>query len=201
MTGTELSNPTIGGLLAYCDWLKAKGYQGDNAIEAWKTAIKKVFAAVEPEKYESISLEGLDLDDYVRRFRRLAGADYKAETINVYAGRIRNAIEAQEHYRKTGRPPSFRKPTRRAKQRQASAPAAKSHAGTSDKQELVSGGDATGNLVRFPFPLRSGQLAELRLPARLDKSDADRLSAFLRALQQEEQPQLPERAGEESKAA
>lgn len=201
MPGTDLNSPTVRGLLAYCDWLKEKNYQGANAIEAWKTAIKKVFEAVEPEQYESISLEDLDLEEYVERFRVAAGSEYKAETIDVYARRIRNAIEAHEHYRKHGKPPSFRKPTRRPKHGERPRASTKPAKAASAASEPANGGDATGSLVRFPFPLRSGQMAELKLPAQLDKADADRLTTFLRALQYEQQPQIPERTGVEAAKA
>ena len=36
----------------------------------------------------------------------------------------------------------------------------------------------------------------MRLPKRMTKGDVDRLSAILRTLQAEEQPQIPERTGE-----
>lgn len=202
MPGTDLNSPTVGGLLAYGDWLKEKNYQGSNAVEAWKTAIKKVFETVEPEQYESISLDGLDLDEYVGRFKVAAGSAYKAETIDVYARRIRNAIEAHEHYRKHGKPPSFRKPARRAKHGQKSHASAKPAKAADGATDASNGGEAAGSLVRFPFPLRNGQMAELKLPAQLDKADADRLSVFLRALQYDQPPQIPERTGvEEAEAA
>lgn len=50
------------------------------------------------------------------------------------------------------------------------------------------------NLVKFPFPLRSGEMAELVLPRELHSEDADRITHFLRALQMEPQKALPERA-------
>lgn len=196
MTGTDMNSRTVAGLLAYCDWLQDKGYQGAGAIEAWKTAVKKVFETVEPDKYESISLDGLDLDDYVSRFQTLAGSSYKAETIGVYARRVKNAIEAHDYYLSNGRPPSFRKGSPRPKQdgEPEAAPRAKA-AKASRKPERPAAG-LTGDLIEFPFPLRNGQIAELRLPARLHKTDADRLSTFLRTLQFEEQGQIPERTGE-----
>lgn len=204
MAANDLNTPTVGGLLAYCDWLKAKNYHSDNAVEAWKTAIKKVFATVEPENFESISLENLDLDEFVTRFRNAAGGDYKAETISVYAKRIRNAIEAQEYYREHGKPPSFRKPAKRAKDDSTSTSKAGKTKRVKTGAEAESGtvGDTGGQLVRFPFPLRTGQMAELRLPPRLDKADAERLAGFLRALQFEPQGQIPEHTGEaEAEAA
>lgn len=201
MAGADMSTRTVGGLLAYCDWLREKGYQSRNGIEAWKTAIKKVFGAVEPDGYESVSLEGLDLDDYVRRFRTLAGSEYKAETIAVYARRIGNAIEAYDYYQENGKPPAFRKPATSSK-----ASASTTEAGSS-KQKAKGGAESTGKsqrageLIAFPFPLRNGQMAELKLPSRLEQADADRLSVFLRALQFEEQAQIPEHTGMDQKEA
>jgi hypothetical protein len=198
-----MNQRTVGGLLAYCDWLRDKGYQSRNAVEAWKTAIKKVFEAVEPEGFETVILEGLDLDDYVRRFRTLAGSSYKAETVSVYARRISNAIEAHDFYLANGKPPSFRKTAARGPK--DSSPAKGSVAKPAAKRSAGKGSSPVsqplGDLIAFPFPLRSGQMAELKLPPRLEKTDADRLSGFLRALQFEEQPQIPEKTGADQEAA
>jgi hypothetical protein len=38
------------------------------------------------------------------------------------------------------------------------------------------------SFVAYPFPLRSGEIARLHLPPRLDADDAERLTAFIRAL-------------------
>lgn len=55
--------------------------------------------------------------------------------------------------------------------------------------------DVTGSLIDYPFPLRSGQVAHLRLPMKLEKSDADRLGAFIRTLVYEPQLELTAEAG------
>jgi hypothetical protein len=38
------------------------------------------------------------------------------------------------------------------------------------------------SLIDDPFPLRSGQIAHLRLPMKLEKADAERLGTFIRTL-------------------
>src|SRR4051794_20387355 len=38
LSGDEMHSRTIAGLMAYCDWLKDKGYQGAAAAESWKSA-------------------------------------------------------------------------------------------------------------------------------------------------------------------
>src|SRR5690242_16632770 len=107
-----MNSHTVGGLLQFCSYLKDKKYLRASGAEAWRTAITKVFSAVEPETYESIGLDDLDLGDFITRFRNAAGDNYRAETVDVYARRIRRAIEAHGYYLENGRPPAFRQPTR-----------------------------------------------------------------------------------------
>jgi hypothetical protein len=117
----------------------------------------------------------------------------------VHGRRIRQAIEAQRHYVDTGQVPSFKTagvkaaPAKTQAKAKPSPVAAVAASPTDDTTA-----DATGQLVKFPFPLRSGVMAELRLPARgLDPKDTYRLCAFIRALQFEEQRQLPRGDDEE----
>jgi len=183
--------------LAYCDWLRDKGYQSPSAVVDWKTAIKKVFSAVEPEAYEAIALEHLDLGDYVRRFRTLAGAQYKAETIGVYQRRVTNAIEAQEYYIANGKPPVFRSGQRTKVDGDATASTKKPPQKTAQK---MAGDQARATTVPAPAPERyefsypmSYGMAHISLPIRMSKRDIDRLTTVLSTL--EEQPQIPEHTG------
>ena len=49
------------------------------------------------------------------------------------------------------------------------------------------------SMISFPFPLESGEVANLRLPKRLERRDASRLTAFINALTVDGEPpkQLP----------
>ncbi len=193
--GAVMQDRTVEGLLAYCDWLIDKGYATVAQADPWRTAIKKVFETVEGEQYASLDISGIDLADYLARFQTLAGSQYKSESIVTYGRRLRNAMDAHEHYLSTGRPPTFRRGGSSPKQAGDAKPkATKTLAAQAPAQttSLVGPG-----FVDFPFPLRGGQMAQLRLPTRLDKGDVDRLCAFLRTLQAEEQPQIPRRTGED----
>jgi hypothetical protein len=53
-------------------------------------------------------------------------------------------------------------------------------------------------MVDYPFPLRSGQIAHVRLPARVEREDAERMSASLRTLVIDPRRELP--PGEEEAA-
>lgn len=193
----DINSRTVSGLLNFSDYLKEKHFLGANTVEGWKTAIKKVFEGVDGDAAATIELDGLDLDSYLRRFQVAEGRNYKPDTITVYGRRIRQAIEAQRHYVETGQVPSFntagsKAAPARPQPRAKLTPDATATVGTGGGNDLV------GQLVRFPFPLRSGVMAEVHLPARgLDPKDTDRLCAFIRALQLEEQRQLPRGEGDQ----
>ena len=190
--GDEMNSRTIGGLMAYCDWLKAKGYQGASATEAWKSAAKVVFETVDPDSWESVGLDGLDVDDYIKRFQTLAGSKYRAETVTVYSRRIKNAIEAHDYYLENGKPPSFKRGTTRKSDGEAQDSAPSRPRG--GKKVAAATPAAVAEMWDLDYPLSSG-MVHLRLPKRMTKGDVDRLSTVLRTLQVEDQRQIPERAG------
>lgn len=193
----EMSERTVGGLLAYCDWLRDKGYQGPNAVDAWKTAVKKVFAAVEPDAYEALSLENLDVEDYIRRFRTLVGAQYKAETVAVYQRRLTNAIEAHAYYIANGKPPVFRAGQRTKNAAEAVATSKKPAKSPGAGERLAAKPrlavpETVPERYEFSYPMSYG-MAHISLPIRMTKRDIERLATVLGTL--EEQPQIPERTG------
>lgn len=194
-----LTDNTPGGTLAYCDYLMAKGYATAAQINPWRTAIQKVFDTVEDEDWESLDLTNVNLDEYLSRFQTLAGAQYKAESISAYKRRIRNALDAHEHYRSTGRPPSFRRGG--AKREKADeVPAVVSR--IAPTQMTAPAHKAQTGLHSFTYPLGDGQTAKLELPPRMSSDDVNRLCAFIRTLQDDkpEQRQLPRQAGEQEAA-
>jgi hypothetical protein len=186
----EMNSRTVGGLMAYCDWLKAKGYQGASATEAWKSAAKTVFETVEPDSWETISLDGLDVDDYVKRFQTLAGSKYRAETITVYGRRIKNGIEAHAYYLENGKPPSFKRGATRKAEGEPIAPATASRVKKATAVSQAPGAE----MWDLDYPLSSG-MVHMRLPKRMTKSDVDRLSTVLRTLQVEDQRQIAAHSG------
>jgi len=199
--GPPIQSRSVEGLLAYCDWLADKGYATVAQVDPWRTATRKVFETVEGDGYASLDLTNVDLDDYLARFQTLAGAQYKSESIATYGRRVHNAMDAHEHYLTTGRPPTFKRGGSSSKKDGDAKPKAVKASPAQAQAPVQLAGIGAVGLVDFPFPLRGGQMAQLRLPTRLDKTDVDRLSAFLRTLQSEEQAQIPRRTGEGSSEA
>ena len=188
-----MNSRTVGGLMTYCDWLKDKGYAGASAADAWKSAAKVVFETVDGESYESLSLDGIDLDDYVLRFQRLGGTKYRIETVNRYKNRIRNAMDAQAYFIEHGKQPELRRGTPKPKaegedQKQHRNPATKRAQSTQSTPSNVSELPAP-DFFEFTYPLSPGRMVRMQLPMQMSKREIDRLSAVLQTL--EEQPQLP----------
>jgi hypothetical protein len=189
---SNISSKTPAGLFEFCDYMVDKGYATAGAMEPWKTAAKKILSAVDPEGYEQMDLSTADLDDIQSRFETLTLSDYKHESQITYGKRLRNAVTAYLSFVETGRPPQLRKP------RQASSPKAekKNNVRSIGTPKAAPGTPTDPALVKFPFPMTDGTLAELNLPTRISKQDAERLATFVRTLAIEPQRQIPAETGE-----
>src|SRR5205085_1170675 len=99
--------------------------------------------------------------------------------IQSYKSRFTRALDSYREFLDSGQPPrsSARRTqadgSRRAGRRPGrSAPT--SEAASPSSQEV--GGGSGDRLIDYPFPLRSSQIAVLRLPLRLDREDAERMA-------------------------
>lgn len=194
----EINERTVGGLLAYCDWLRAKNYQSPNAVEAWKTGVKKVFETVEGQGFEALELDGLNVDEYVERFRIGSGAQYKAETVGVYGRRIKNAMEAQAEYIATGRQAMLARGSRaKPENEQKPEKAKKAAPKPEDEKSNVVDINPPADFFEFAYPLSPGRMVRMQLPLQMTRREIERLCTVLQTL--EEQPQLP--PGSEAEAA
>ena len=185
--GQVINSGTVDGLLAFCDYLIEKGYARSGAVTPWKSAAKQVFEAVEGLEYGATDVRGLNLDEYLQRWENMERGNYKAESLQSYGSRLRRAHEAYLAYLENGKTPQLgrRAPrSREAEERRA----AETRAPTDSRG---GGAPPVADLVDYPFPLKSGQLAYVRLPRKLARTDAERLAAFVRTLVFEPQGELP----------
>ena len=171
-----IGSGTVEGLLTFCDYLIDKGYGSSGAVGPWKSAAKQVFEAVEGENYRVTDVRTIDLDEYLGRFETMERGNYKAESLASYGSRVRRAHEAYLAFLADGRTPQLR----RGPQRQdGETPRPKTR---SQAPPPPSTSSTVADLIEYPFPLRSGQLAYVRLPKKLEKADAERIAAFVRTL-------------------
>lgn len=191
----DINSTTVGGTFAFFEWMVSKGYGTEAQVNPWRIAIKMVFSAVEgSEDYASFDWSQIDLDEYMDRFQKLAGANYKSESIVAYGRRVRNGLEAHKHYLETGRAPvSTPRAQRKKKEAQPAAAATGDGNNVTPINAAASTGGQQSGMVQFPYPLSDGKMATLILPPRVSAEDVTRITTFIRTLQTDtpDRRQLP----------
>lgn len=200
-SGPAIQSGTAVGMLQFADWVVDKGYGTSAAWAPLKSAVRTVFSTVEGgDTYEEIDVRKLDESDYLHRYEVKARGHLKAESIASYRSRFGRALEAYRHFLDTGQPPrqGRRQTVSRASDGQTSPSDTKARVEQIGPRPGAKSTTGVEQLIDYPFPLRSGQIAMLRLPLRLDRSDAERLAAYIRALvfEQQREPSAPAPGGD-----
>lgn len=194
MTETDINSGTGAGLMAFLDYLVEKGYGSQSAVGPWKSASRQILQAMEGEDYEGKDVSAIKPDEYLDRFENRGRGKYKAESLRAYRSRFRNAINSYRAFLEDGSIPKFR-----GSRQGASKETPAKHA-PADTGRSADPAKPSPRLVEYPFPLRSGELAYVRLPARLEKADAERLAAFVRTLVFEPQRELVSGGSDDSES-
>jgi hypothetical protein len=190
----KISGGTLEGLEEFCDWVINKGLLRAAAMEPLRSATKQILATVEPDT-PGVDLRTIDTDDVMSRFETLAGQKYAPDSLRAYRNRFNRAIELYRQYLDNGAA-NFKPPPGRAPRRRTSEPGSSNGstgntrpASTSSASQAPTGAPSQ-TLIDYPFPLRTGGIAHLYLPPTLEKDDAERLAAYVRALVFEPQRQI-----------
>jgi hypothetical protein len=191
----NIGSGTAGGLLEFLDYLIEKNYATSSQVSPWKSAVRQVFSTVEGDGFEGFDVRTFDADEYMDRFGNAVVGEYKQESLISYRQRFKKAIALYLDFLQTNRPPLLR--TTRRSWSESSGPSAAAmpkRKVSKDSAPLppAPSPESSGAepLIDYPFPLRSGQIAYVRLPRKLEKEDAERLGAFVRTLVYEPQLQL-----------
>ena len=192
-----IGSGTPEGLEEFCDWVINKGLMRAAAMEPLRSATKQILATVEPDN-PGIDLRTINTDDVMGRFETLAGQKYAPDSLRAYRNRFNRAIELYRQYLDNGAA-NFKPPPGRAPRRRASEPGiSNGSTGNTRPASRLSAAPPTPadtpsqTLIDYPFPLRTGGIAHLYLPPTLEKDDAERLAAYVRALVFEPQRQIAE---------
>jgi hypothetical protein len=194
-SGPAIQSGTAEGLLEFADWVVAKGYGSSAAWTPLKSAANRVFKTVEgTTEYGQVDLRALDVNEDLSRYEVKARGQIKSESIAQYRSRFVRAVEAYRQFLDTGQPPRARRVSRSESTSGDGAPGSAQTSSSSTAGGRENGAQqeqsAGERLIDYPFPLRSGTIALLRLPVRVEKADAERLAAFVRTLVLEPQREL-----------
>ncbi len=204
------SSTTARGLIQFLETASKRGLLVQRTAEAYKTASPKILR-IDGESWEATDLRTLDLDSQIARFVRLEGGGFKPETLRTYESRFRLAVS--EFLKYEADPQAYKGPAaqRRSAPRKVSTPVERGSetgasrgavdSSTSDgpgTHQADGGGTSRSSLIKYPFPLRTGELAYFELPRDLTRAEAQRMAAFISSLAIDPVPELKSGRGEET---
>lgn len=187
----QIGNGTVSGLMAYLDQAIEKGWAPEGAVLPLKTAVKQVFSIDEGVDWEKAGARNVNLDDVFIRFSNKTLGKYSAQSLATYRSRVARALAWYESFLTN---PGWTPKTRGAgrilgkgtvkKEANITAIVAEPMESNVDTRPFPEKDvkPMVPNLITYPFPLQSGELAYFYLPAKLTKGDADRMASFLATL-------------------
>lgn len=194
--GIDIGSGTSAAMLAFLDTMVQRNYATPAAISPLKSAAKQIFQTVEVKDgdVDGVDVQTLDVDAYFARFQvaMTATGRITSDSVRAYRARFNRGLDLYRAYLTTGTFP-------KVKSRGASAPrprrgkavaAPKPSASPAQAQATPEAAEAPSTMVSYPFPMESGEMANLRLPRRLERRDAARLTAFIDSLTFDPQKQI-----------
>lgn len=173
--------------LQHWDWAASKGLLPKATAVNIRSAVSAILRI--EDDWETLDVRGIDVDGLIGRFRNLS--NIAPNSLATYESRFRSGLESYLAYldNPTSYRPKGRAQTARNDKAAPAAPKGSVKRTTKDEARpdainTARDFSAHGNtrLVVYPFPVRADVFAELRLPADLTVEEANRLSAFLKAV-------------------
>lgn len=150
---------TAAGLLLYLDKLMVDRTVDMSTGRAYRSAVKRVLGTGE-YALQDVDVRRLDLDAAWHRFQQSdAASTVAAASLPSYRARLRRSIDMYCNWLDTGE-----------------------GVGTTRLAAAKRGVLSDDRLVDYPFPVRPGVRAVLRLPERLTVAEVNRLATFVQAL-------------------
>lgn len=190
-------------LLEFLEWAGSTGEINQATANAYRTSTTKVLeiGGTDDESGNDLDIKALDIENHLDRFTRLKAGEYATSSLNTYKTRFRNAVDM---YRKWLDDPSSTTWKSDLRERSGTRKTRKKEAPAGGDQVVETPVSSTGvvnappppspELLEYPFPLREGGTAVLKLPRQLRSTDVERMTKFLESLAIDPPKELP--AGE-----
>jgi hypothetical protein len=189
-----IANGTVAGLMAFLDVMSEKGWVSRGAIVALKTAVRQVVMAADGDNWEQADAKSLDIDDYITRFSNKTMGKYNKQSIAAYQARLQRAIEWYKKFLENpGWTPKTTPKSLSNGVKENPIEKSKGSVSKTEKSEDARPQEAASlensltksaaiNLVKYPFPLNSGEIVYFYLPPAFPRTEAERMANFLSAL-------------------
>ena len=167
-------------LVEHWKWAAEKGLMKANTANSLRAACTQVLSVI--SGWESLDIRAIDVDDTYRRFQNKRSKDFKPESLDAYKRRFAQAVKLFIEY--ANDPSSWKAPAQeRASRKERKAPSATNgESVAAPPVRAPVGPTVISGLVEYPFPLREGRFAYLKLPADLKIAEVKRLTAYLNTL-------------------
>ncbi len=182
--------------VGHWNWAASKGLINRNTAAALRAAVSRILA-IEGDDLDTMDIRSLDVDLLLDRFENLAKKDFTPGSLSTYRSRFKRAHQLYLSYLDDPRNyrPQVRERVSRQDRHQPTLTEVRARR-VDERQsptEASEPGPAGQRMVTYPFPVRDGVMAELRLPVDLRKDEATRLGTFLMSLTVSIEPprQLP----------
>ena len=192
---------TAEGLLEVLEWAGRTGEMALATTKSYASAVTKVME-IEGDGWEQADIRGLDVESLLRRFQNLKGTHYQSNSIATYQGRFRKSVELYLAFLDGG--PAAIRPLIKDRDRRPADPKPKPTNGDTRKNGSHRTDEnppppPADDLVTYLFPMRSGEMAQFRLPRVFPSSEVKRMTGFLESLAIDEPRALnPAPAAEEA---
>jgi len=167
-------------LVEYWDTVGDKGIMKPKTAEVLQSACRQVLSV--EDGWEDLDIMQIDAESMFKRFVNKRAKGFKPGSLAAYRRRFFQALTMFKNYVND---PVGWKPTTRERN---SAPKGNGNGDDEPEQrpaaapKMSSTTSAEAGLVDYPYPLREGRIARLRLPADLKMIEVRRLTAFMSTL-------------------
>lgn len=166
-------------LVEHWKWAAEKGLMNANTANGLRAACSQVLSVA--DGWETLDVRAIDVDDLCRRFQIKRVKDFKPPSLEAYKRRFAQAVQLFLDYAKD--PSSWRAPSQERSSRKEKKPVSGINGEALQAPgERLPPSTVVSGLVDYPFPLREGRLAYLRLPTDLKMAEVKRLTAYLSTL-------------------
>ena len=192
MVSDKAQSGTAEGLMEVLDWAGRTGEIAIATSKAYQSAVTKVME-IEGEEWPKADIRNLDVESQLRRFQTLRSTSYQSNSMATYQTRFRKSVELYKAFLDGG--PTAIRPLIKERDRRPAEPKAKTNSDTrkngSHRTDDNPPPPPADELVTYLFPMRSGEMAQFRLPRQFPTSEVKRMTGFLESLAIDEPRALP----------
>jgi hypothetical protein len=171
-------------LINHWEWAGNKGLMNKTSARLLRTACEQVLSV--EEDWENLDIESLDVEEALRRFQNLKGPNLAPQSLKAYRRRFTQGVAS--FLDRVRDPENWKGPTDDRARNSESAGEERLNGGrkvnspTARRRTSSAQRGDNGELIDYPFPIRSGMTVRLQLPVDLTTAESQRLANFIASL-------------------